>query len=71
MQVHNCGPAHAQVVSNGGLCNGGSASGPSSRTMERMLDDAQLTGELCISGRSIKEFPLSKHNLIDTSRAGN
>lgn len=42
------------------------------RSLERILEDAHLSGELKLSGRKLKEFPKasSKYNLSDTVTAG-
>ncbi|GAV01375.1 hypothetical protein RvY_12099-2 [Ramazzottius varieornatus] len=64
-------------ASGGGSMNGhvneaqsSAAGAASNRSVERILDDAQMSGELCLSGRSLKTFPsLAKHNLIDTCKA--
>lgn len=41
------------------------------RTLERLLEDAQLTGELKLNGRKLKELPkcTAKYNLRDTVHA--
>ena len=43
-----------------------------SRTLDRVLEESELTGELLLSGRKIKEYPknASKYNLSDTVIAG-
>lgn len=43
-----------------------------SRTVEKVLDDSQYTGEINLSGRKLKEYPLSasKYDLIDTTLVG-
>ena len=43
-----------------------------SRTLEKVFDEAQHTGELNLSGRKLKEYPkvASKYDLTDTSCAG-
>lgn len=51
----------------------GSHSSPKlSRTLDRVLEDAQYTGELILSGRKLKDFPkiASKYDLDDTTCAG-
>lgn len=42
------------------------------RSLERILEDAHLSGELKLSGRKLKEFPkaCTKFNLSDTVIAG-
>ncbi|CAN7997634.1 unnamed protein product [Ixodes hexagonus] len=53
-----------------GLGAGQSAS-QLTRTLERLLEDAQLTGELKLNGRKLKEFPkcTAKYDLRDTVHA--
>lgn len=43
-----------------------------SRSLERILEDAALSGELKLSCRKLKDFPkiISKYNLSDTVIAG-
>lgn len=43
-----------------------------SRSLERILEDANLSGELKLSGRKLKDFPKAagKYNLSDTVIAG-
>lgn len=51
-------------------------SGPSNsqltRTLERVFEEAQLTGELKLNGRKLKDFPkyTAKYDLRDTVFAG-
>lgn len=41
------------------------------RSLERILEEAQQSGELKLSGRKLKDFPNSnKYNLDDTVTAG-
>lgn len=42
------------------------------RSLERILEEAHLSGELKLSGRKLKEFPKTgvKYNLCDTVTAG-
>ena len=40
------------------------------RSIERALDEATLTGELNLNGRTLREFPLNKCDLSDTVIAG-
>lgn len=42
------------------------------RSLERILEDANLSGELKLSGRKLKDFPkvAGKYNLNDTVIAG-
>lgn len=60
----NCGP------------NSGAASGPGpgswSRSLDRALEEAAVTGVLSLSGRKLREFPrgAANHDLTDTTRAG-
>lgn len=46
---------------------------PLNRNLERLLDEAQSSGELRISSRRLREFPkvASKYNLNDTVYGGN
>ncbi|XP_058518011.1 DISP complex protein LRCH3 isoform X8 [Ochotona princeps] len=59
----NCGP------------NSGAASGPGpgswSRSLDRALEEAAVTGVLSLSGRKLREFPrgAANHDLTDTTRA--
>lgn len=55
----------------GGL-HSGATSGNLSRTLDRVLEESVLTGEILLSGRKLKEFPksASKYNLSDTVIAG-
>lgn len=43
-----------------------------SRTIERIFDESQHTGEINLSGRKLKKYPSSanKYDLIDTTNAG-
>uniref|UniRef100_T1IN84 Calponin-homology (CH) domain-containing protein n=1 Tax=Strigamia maritima TaxID=126957 RepID=T1IN84_STRMM len=47
---------------------GGHAGSHLTRSLERVVEEAQLTGEIRLSGRKLKEFPkiASKYNLNDT-----
>jgi hypothetical protein len=42
------------------------------RSLERILEDAQISGDLNLSGKKLKEFPKSRkeYNLSDTVNAG-
>lgn len=40
------------------------------RSLEKILEDANLSGELKLSGRKLKEFPKAKYDLSDTVFAG-
>lgn len=43
-----------------------------SRSVERVLEEAHLSGDLKLNGRKLKEFPSSdKYDLNDTVFAGN
>lgn len=55
------------------LClNGGRNNSQLTRSLERILEEAALTGELPLSGRNLKEFPkaASKYDLYDTVSVG-
>ena len=60
----NCGP------------NSGAGPGPGpgswSRSLDRALEEAAVTGVLSLSGRKLREFPrgAANHDLTDTTRAG-
>ena len=43
-----------------------------SRSLDKVLDDAQYTGEIKLSGRKLKEYPkgASKYDLSDTVISG-
>ncbi|CAG0891001.1 unnamed protein product, partial [Darwinula stevensoni] len=47
---------------------GGTSQSHVSRSLEKLLEDAQFTGELNLSGRNLKEFPkvAAQYNLSDT-----
>lgn len=59
-----------------GAMNGGPGGGhlqsQLTRSLERILEDANLSGELKLSGRKLKDFPKAagKYNLSDTVIAG-
>lgn len=41
------------------------------RSLEKLLEDAHLCGELKLGGRKLKEFPVTnKYDLSDTTIAG-
>lgn len=41
------------------------------RSLEKLLEDAHLCGELKLGGRKLKEFPITnKYDLSDTTIAG-
>ena len=57
----------------GGTAGGGGSPAALSRTIERVLDDAQYTGEIDLSGRRLKDFPrtsAAKYDLVDTAVVG-
>lgn len=64
LSVVNCGP------------NSGTGPGPGpgswSRSLDRALEEAAVTGVLSLSGRKLREFPrgAANHDLTDTTRAG-
>ncbi|XP_038439011.1 DISP complex protein LRCH3 isoform X27 [Canis lupus familiaris] len=70
-----CGP----VASGGGLsgvscgpsAGTGPGPGPWSRSLDRALEEAAVTGVLSLSGRKLREFPrgAANHDLTDTTRA--
>ena len=51
---------------------GGTSQSHVSRSLEKLLEDAQFTGELNLSGRNLKEFPkvAVQYNLSDTCNTG-
>ncbi|KAF4020835.1 hypothetical protein G4228_012754 [Cervus hanglu yarkandensis] len=63
LSVANCGP------------NSGAGPGPGpgswSRSLDRALEEAAVTGVLSLSGRKLREFPrgAANHDLTDTTRA--
>uniref|UniRef100_A0A8W4FH52 Leucine rich repeats and calponin homology domain containing 3 n=1 Tax=Sus scrofa TaxID=9823 RepID=A0A8W4FH52_PIG len=63
LSVVNCGP------------NSGTGPGPGpgswSRSLDRALEEAAVTGVLSLSGRKLREFPrgAANHDLTDTTRA--
>ena len=44
-----------------------------SRTIEKVFDESQYTGEINLSGRKLKEYPkcACKYDLVDIASAGN
>lgn len=60
----NCGPSS-------GSCPG-PGPGSWSRSLDRALEEAAITGVLSLSGRKLREFPrgAANHDLTDTTRAG-
>jgi len=57
-----------------GLCDSGGSQSPTSlsRTIEKVFDESQYTGEINLSGRKLKEYPkcASKYDLVDITSAG-
>jgi len=53
--------------------NSGHLQSQLTRSLERILEDARLSGELKLSGRKLKDFPKAagKFDLSDTVIAGN
>ena len=45
---------------------------PIGRPIDRVFEDAQFTGEICLNGRKLKEYPklCVKYDLSDTSHVG-
>jgi len=43
-----------------------------SRTIEKVFDESQYTGEINLSGRKLKEYPkcACRYDLVDTTSAG-
>jgi hypothetical protein len=43
-----------------------------SRTIEKVFDESQYTGEINLSGRKLKDYPkcACKYDLVDTTSAG-
>uniref|UniRef100_A0A6I8NXJ5 Leucine rich repeats and calponin homology domain containing 3 n=1 Tax=Ornithorhynchus anatinus TaxID=9258 RepID=A0A6I8NXJ5_ORNAN len=62
------GPGGASCGMNGGA---GAAAGSWSRSVDRALEEAAVTGALSLSGRKLREFPraAAQHDLTDTTRA--
>lgn len=62
----------AVVASNMSSVVGGHLQTQLTRSLERILEEAQLSGELKLSGRKLKDFPNTgnKYNLCDTVIAG-
>lgn len=60
----NCGPSPGVVP--------GPSPGSWSRSVDRALEEAAVTGVLSLSGRKLREFPrgAANHDLTDTTRAG-
>lgn len=74
---------HSGPVASGGNLSGvncgpsaGTGPGPGpgswSRSLDRALEEAAITGVLILSGRKLREFPrgAANHDLTDTTRAG-
>lgn len=60
----NCGPSSG--------AGPGPGPGSWSRSLDRALEEAAVTGVLSLSGRKLREFPrgAANHDLTDTTRAG-
>ncbi|XP_006884269.1 PREDICTED: leucine-rich repeat and calponin homology domain-containing protein 3 [Elephantulus edwardii] len=71
------GPVSPSGNFSGMNCGAGSGTGPVpgpgswSRSLERALEEAAVTGVLSLSGRKLREFPrgAANHDLTDTTRA--
>ena len=52
--------------------HGGQSPTSISRTLEKVFDDAQYSGEINLSGRKLKDYPKisNKYDLADTSTTG-
>lgn len=66
------GSGASSMNSTGGGAIGGHLQSQLTRSLERILEDANLSGELKLSGRKLKDFPKAagKFNLSDTVIAG-
>lgn len=72
------GPAASGANLSGVNCGPSSGAGPGpgpvswSRSIDRALEEAAVTGVLSLSGRKLREFPrgAANHDLTDTTRAG-
>ncbi|KAG8524456.1 Leucine-rich repeat and calponin homology domain-containing protein 3 [Galemys pyrenaicus] len=72
------GPVASGGNPSGVNCGPGSGAGPGpgpcswSRSLDRALEEAAVTGVLSLSGRKLREFPrgAANHDLTDTTRAG-
>jgi len=57
-----------------GLYDSGGSQSPTSltRTIEKVFDESQYTGEINLSGRKLKEYPkcACKYDLVDITSAG-
>ncbi|KAL1376997.1 hypothetical protein pipiens_004252 [Culex pipiens pipiens] len=62
------GSGASSMNSTGGGAIGGHLQSQLTRSLERILEDANLSGELKLSGRKLKDFPKAagKFNLSDT-----
>ena len=63
------------VMANKSGFHGSGSQSPTSlsRTIEKVFDESQYTGEINLSGRKLKEYPkcACKYDLADTTSAGN
>uniref|UniRef100_A0A182NP02 Uncharacterized protein n=1 Tax=Anopheles dirus TaxID=7168 RepID=A0A182NP02_9DIPT len=61
-------PLHLGGMNGAGSGTGGHLQSQLTRALERILEDAHLSGELKLSGRKLKDFPKAagKYNLSDT-----
>lgn len=74
------GPVPPGGLLSGVHCGSASGAGPGpgpgpgawSRSLDRALEEAVVTGVLSLSGRKLREFPrgAANHDLTDTTRAG-
>ncbi|CAG0905547.1 unnamed protein product, partial [Cyprideis torosa] len=74
--MHGGGHVSSAASAHGGQAAGGDSSSSSSlavmcKSLEKSLADAQVTGELHLSGRGLKELPpaAAQYNLSDTISA--
>ena len=67
--AHRSCPSSKMAASYGA---GGQSPPVIGRPVDRILDDAQFTGEVNLSGRQLKDYPKisSKYDLADTIHAG-
>uniref|UniRef100_A0A8W7K810 Calponin-homology (CH) domain-containing protein n=1 Tax=Anopheles albimanus TaxID=7167 RepID=A0A8W7K810_ANOAL len=65
-QNHHLGAMNG--IGSAGTTGGGHLQSQLTRSLERILEDAHLSGELKLSGRKLKDFPKAagKYNLSDT-----
>lgn len=68
------GPVGSGGNLSGANCGPSPGLGPGSwsRSVDRALEEAAVTGVLSLSGRKLREFPrgAANHDLTDTTRAG-